>query len=121
MNQRDTLIYLFWNALIIFVFSKNLERYIKHIRLYLEKLRKTTLYVKLKKCEFYTQKVNFLSFEIRRHSVYLKKSKTDTFIGRDRELLKTFRSFFEFANLKIFFFLRTISLSKFYFSILSSS
>jgi hypothetical protein len=48
----------------IFIFSKNMEDHECHVRLVLEKLQKIGLYAKLKKCEFYQFKVEFLGYHL---------------------------------------------------------
>ena len=48
----------------ILIFSQTREAHTIHVRQVLERLRKARLYVKLAKCSFYTQEVDFLGYRI---------------------------------------------------------
>ena len=48
----------------ILIYSKNPEAYIEHVKRVLDRLRQASLFISLKKCEFFTIKVEFLSFII---------------------------------------------------------
>jgi Reverse transcriptase (RNA-dependent DNA polymerase)/RNase H-like domain found in reverse transcriptase len=48
----------------ILIFSETREKHTTHVRQVLERLRRARLYVKLSKCSFYTQEVDFLGYRI---------------------------------------------------------
>jgi transposase InsO family protein len=48
----------------IMIFSQSREEHVKHVRLVLDRLRKYSLYAKLKKCEFHKEEVDFLGYRI---------------------------------------------------------
>ncbi len=50
----------------------------KHFWFLIEKLRVARLYTKLRKCEFYTEKVNLLGFKIIPYYVHMEKLGVDT-------------------------------------------
>jgi hypothetical protein len=62
----------------ILIYSKITEEYIRHICLILERLRKYTLYTNLKKCKFYTDKVEFLSFVVSDEGVSIDQERVST-------------------------------------------
>ena len=53
----------------IIIYLKNLKEYINYIFKVLKCLNMRNLHLKLKKCEFYRKKVNFLKFVVERHEV----------------------------------------------------
>ena len=58
----------------IFIFLKNKNEHITHIKEILKRLCQFQLYAKLSKCNFMTNKVNFLSFIISTDSMKMKSS-----------------------------------------------
>src|SRR5271156_1105016 len=46
------------------IFSETRESHTTHVRQVLERLRKARLYVKLSKCKFYAQEIDFLGYRI---------------------------------------------------------
>ncbi len=59
----------------IIIYSKILKKYISYIFKVLECLNIKNLYFKLKKCEFYRKKVNFLEFVVEQHEVHINFKK----------------------------------------------
>ena len=56
----DIFIIIYLNNILIY--SKNKKQHTKHVRKILKALDKYSLRLKLKKCEFYKTKVNFLGY-----------------------------------------------------------
>ena len=46
----------------ILIYSENPEAHVEHVKRVLDRLRQASLFVSLKKCEFFTTKVEFLGF-----------------------------------------------------------
>lgn len=61
----------------ILIFSTKREEHTHHLRRVLERLRKYRLVGNLKKCEFYTQKVEFLGFIVSTEGVAMDQSRVD--------------------------------------------
>jgi hypothetical protein len=64
----------------IFIFSKNMANHEHHVHLVLEKLRKVSLYVKLKKCGFHQFEVEFLDYIIFGNGVRMDLRKLQTIV-----------------------------------------
>ena len=58
----------------IFIFLKNKNEYITHIKEILERLYQFQLYTKLLKCNFMINKVNFLSFIVSTDDIKIESS-----------------------------------------------
>ena len=61
----------------ILIFSKKKEDHVQHIQLVLEKLREYCLFVKLSKCVFSAEEMEFLGFIINRFEIQMDPSKLD--------------------------------------------
>ncbi len=61
------------NDIIIYLIT--LEKHVQHVSQVLECLNIRDLRLKLKKCEFYQKKVNFLEFVIKRHKIRMNLEK----------------------------------------------
>ena len=48
----------------ILIYSENPEAHVEHVKRVLNRLRQASLFINLKKCEFFTTKVEFLNFII---------------------------------------------------------
>lgn len=59
----------------ILIYSTDPEEHERHVRLVLERLRKYKLYVKLSKCEFNTQQVDFLGYRVGTDGVSMDPSR----------------------------------------------
>ena len=59
----------------ILIFSATREEHAKHVRMVLERLRQFKLYVKLSKCQFSTQEVEFLGFIVNVDGVKMDPSR----------------------------------------------
>ena len=57
------------------IYSINDESHVRHVQEVLERLRKTSLYIKLSKCVFSTKEVNFLEYHIIVDSVFINLSR----------------------------------------------
>ncbi len=76
-----------------------MKDHIKYVSLVLEKSRAIGLYAKLEKCEFHTQKVDLLGFEITVYIVYIEKSRVTIIINWPRlKTVKSVQIFTNFAN-----------------------
>ena len=62
----------------IVVFSKVEEEHTGHVRLVLQKLREYNLYVKLSKCTFDAEQIEFLGFVVGQAGISMEPSKVDT-------------------------------------------
>jgi hypothetical protein len=79
MKYLDKFVVLFIDDILIF--SKMEEEHKKHLRLVLEKLRSSKLYVKFSKCEFFLTKVAFLGHVIFAGGVSVDPSKVKDVIN----------------------------------------
>ena len=61
--------------------SGTLQKHIQHIRTVLKRLKERELYVKLEKCEFHTQKTQFLSFIISSDGVAMDPDRIATIVN----------------------------------------
>jgi hypothetical protein len=73
----------------ILVYSDTREQYVRDLREVLERLRKFALYVSFKKCKFFTNTVEFLSYTVSVAGVSIDKSRIA--IVEEWPRLKTFR------------------------------
>ena len=83
----------------IVIYSQTVEEHTSHVYLVLQKLQKVNLYVKLSKCTFDTEKINFLGFKVGQFGFAIVLSKVDTIATWP--LLKTHcevQMFLRFAN-----------------------
>jgi predicted DNA-binding protein YlxM (UPF0122 family) len=83
----------------ILIYSANPEDHKDHVRQVLQRLRENGLYAKLSKCEFSTDRVEFLGFVITTEGVVMEPSRVDTI--RDWPNPTSFREvqvFLGFAN-----------------------
>jgi len=59
----------------ILIYSKNEEEYVKYIKLVLAKLKVRQLLLKLEKCDFYKQEVDFLRHLVKTRGVWIDLAK----------------------------------------------
>jgi len=59
----------------IIIYSKILKKHVSYVFKVLECLNIKNLHFKLKKCEFYQKKVNFLKFVVKQHKVRINLKK----------------------------------------------
>jgi hypothetical protein len=64
----------------VLIYSKTTEEHVWHLRLVIERLRKYALYANRKKCKFYTQSVQFLSFIVSNTSVLIDLERVESII-----------------------------------------
>jgi hypothetical protein len=57
------------------IYLKILKKHVSYIFKVLECLNKRNLHLKLKKCEFHQEKIDFLKFVVRRHEVRMNLEK----------------------------------------------
>jgi Reverse transcriptase (RNA-dependent DNA polymerase) len=62
----------------ILIFSNTREAHTTHVRQILERLRQARLYVKLSKCHFHTQEIDFLGYRIRVTGISMDPRKVTT-------------------------------------------
>jgi hypothetical protein len=62
----------------ILVYSKKKEDYVKHVRTVLKYLDQFNLQVKLEKCKFHKDEVDFLSYVVEVNRVQISKDKIKT-------------------------------------------
>jgi hypothetical protein len=83
----------------ILIFSKTEEDHVLYLRIVLGTLRQHKFYAKLKKCEFWISKVDFLGHVINQHGVSVDPSKISTIVDWVRQTnVKEVRSFLGFAG-----------------------
>jgi hypothetical protein len=59
----------------IYIYSDSIEKYAKHVREILDRLKKTRLYVKLFKCEFDKKEIAFLKYVIGVYKIRINDAK----------------------------------------------
>src|SRR6266498_5834642 len=59
----------------IYIYNNSIKEHTNHIRQILERLRKTSLYVKLSKCEFNKQEIAFLEYIVNVYSIRIDNTK----------------------------------------------
>lgn len=64
----------------IMVFSKTLEEHEKHLRVVLQRLRDRRLFIKLSKCAFFRQEVEFLGHRVGRQGTRMMQDKLDAIL-----------------------------------------
>ena len=62
----------------ILVYSKSWEEHERHLSIVLQTLRDKQLYAKLKKCEFWLDKVSFLGHVVTKDGISIDTGKVDT-------------------------------------------
>ena len=62
----------------ILIYSRDAEEHVEHLHLVLERLRKYALYANYKKCHFFTDSVEFLSFIVGSEGVLIDLRRVDT-------------------------------------------
>ena len=83
----------------VLIYSAEPAEHWKHVKQVLERLRQFQLYASLKKCQFYTERVEFLGFIVSTQGVAMDSRRVDTI--RDWPQPKTYRDvqvFLGFAN-----------------------
>ena len=73
----------------IVVYSQSNEEHVQHVRLVLQKLREANLYVKLLKCGFDAEEIDFLGFKVGQFTISMVPSKVETIATWP--ILQTFR------------------------------
>ena len=66
MDELDKFVVVFIDDILIY--SKSIQEHEQHLRVVLKKLRVHKLYAKFSKCEFWLEKVVFLTYSDRRTS-----------------------------------------------------
>ena len=85
----------------ILVYSKSQEEHEEHLRIVLQILRDRKLFAKLKKCEFWVDRVVFLGHVISRDGITVDPSKTETVVNWVRPInVSEVRSFLGLAGLQ---------------------
>jgi hypothetical protein len=64
----------------ICIYSDSIEKYAKHVRKILDRLKKIRLYVKLFKCEFDKKEITFLRYVIGVHRIRMNNAKIRTIL-----------------------------------------
>jgi hypothetical protein len=62
----------------ILIYSDTREQHVRDLRAVLERLRKFTLYASFKKCKFFTDTIEFLSYTVSVVGVSMDKSRIAT-------------------------------------------
>ena len=65
----------------ILVYSKLKEEHVRHVKLVLKKLKKNNLLLKLEKCDFYKEEVEFLGHLVRVNGVRMDLKKINAVIN----------------------------------------
>jgi hypothetical protein len=66
------------------IFSRTFEEHLNHLELVIERFEKANLYVKLSKCEFGMEKIDFLGFEISSEGVHPNQKKIEAIVAMSR-------------------------------------
>ncbi|XP_015086935.1 uncharacterized protein LOC107030041 [Solanum pennellii] len=83
----------------IVIYSLTLEEHVNHLSLVLSQLRKYTLYVKMEKCEFAKQEIQFLGHLVSKNQVRLDPKKVQAIVDwQAPRHVKDLRSFLGLAN-----------------------
>ena len=83
----------------IVVYLLTIEAHTEHVRLVLQKLREYNLYVKISKCIFDAEEIDFLGFKVGQYGISMNLSKVDTIATWPvPELFREIQVFFGFAN-----------------------
>ena len=61
----------------ILMYSKTLEKHVRHVRSMLKCLRKRDLRLESKKCEFHKNEINYLNFMIKRNEIRIDFKKIE--------------------------------------------
>ena len=64
----------------ILIYSESREAHVRHLRLVLERLRRFALYANRKKCDFFTQEVEFLGFIVSTAGVAMDPSRVASIV-----------------------------------------
>ncbi len=59
----------------IMIYSKILKEHVSHVSKVLKCLNRRNLHLKLKKCEFHQEEIDFLKFVVKRHEVRMNPKK----------------------------------------------
>lgn len=96
----------------IVIYSRNKIKHVKHVYKMLKVLMKAKLYTKLKKCNFNTHHVNFLSYIIMSNNVIIKKFKIEIilmwFESMCKRNIQIFIKFINFYYHFIYYFMKKI-------------
>ena len=93
----DTICVVYLNDILIY--SKDKDSHVKHVKQILNHFRKYDLYVKLSKCEFFKNFVEYLDFIIKNDGISMNPRRIKTV--RDWPELKSFKDiqiFLKFVN-----------------------
>jgi transposase InsO family protein len=83
----------------ILIYSKTTEEHARHLRLVMERLRKYALYANRKKCEFYTQSVQFLGFIVSNTGVSMDPERVESIAEwPEPQSYRDIQQFLGFAN-----------------------
>src|SRR4030095_15993307 len=83
----------------ILIYSKTLEEHQRHVKTVLEKLQAAGLYLKAKKCEFSTQRTEFLGYVITPEGTDMDKMKVTAILEwPEPKTIKQLRGFLGLAN-----------------------
>ena len=83
----------------IVVYLLTIEAHTEHVRLVLQKLQEYNLYVKISKCIFDAEEIDFLGFKVGQYGISMNPSKVDTIATWPvPESLREIQVFLEFAN-----------------------
>uniref|UniRef100_A0A2N9G885 RNA-directed DNA polymerase n=1 Tax=Fagus sylvatica TaxID=28930 RepID=A0A2N9G885_FAGSY len=83
----------------ILIYSKSLEEHEQHLRVVLQTLRDHKLYAKLKKCEFWLERVAFLGHVISKDGILADPKKVEAIVNWERPKdVKEIRSFLGLAG-----------------------
>ena len=85
------------NNIIIYLNSK--QKYKKYIKWVLKKLYKKNIPIIIKKCEFYTKKINFIKFIIKLKQISINLKKIKAIVNQqDPENIISLKLFLKFYN-----------------------
>ena len=83
----------------IVIYSQTLDEHVNHLSMMLSQLRKYTLYVKMKKCEFAQQEIKLLGHIVSKNQVQIDPKKVQAFVDwQALRNVKDLRLFLGLAN-----------------------
>ena len=96
-EELDTFVLVYLDD--ILAISRTIEEHINHLRIVLRKLRDAKLFVRLQKCLFFKERVEYLGFDVLRDGIQPSLEKVRTIVEWLRsQSVKDIRSFLGLAS-----------------------
>ena|SRR5947207_355601 len=89
----------------ILIYSKTPEEHVEHVRKVLKKLLEHDLYVKLEKCQFHIQEIEFLDYILSSDDISISKERIamilDWLISKSIHNIQVFLKFTNFSDISL--------------------